>query len=234
LISTEALGMSSPTALPLSLRDYGPSHGSHAHQHHQLLVGLEGLLELEVEGRGRSVAAGDAVLIAPGDRHDFESPRGSRCLVLDSDHPAWACCASQPHRPAQVAALAHYLVQAWPQPLALGHAPALLLEAWRTPKTTYRPRRPIDWLALGAWVQARLDSPPGVADLAQQVHLSPSQFAARCHEAHGMGPLAWLQGQRLRQARTLRDAGWSVQQAARRTGYRSSSALTAALRRAGM
>lgn len=226
--------MSSPSAPPLSLRNYGPSHGSHAHRHHQLLVGVEGLLELEVEGRGRRVAAGDAVLIAPGDRHDFESPRGSRCLVLDTDHPAWAGCASLPHRPNQVAALAHYLMQAWPQPLALSCAPALLLEAWRTPKVAQRPRRAIDWLALSAWVQERLDDPLCVADLAQQVNLSTSQFAARCQETHGMGPMAWLQGQRLGQARALRDAGWSVQEAAMRTGYRSPSALTAALRRAGL
>ncbi|QBK03797.1 AraC family transcriptional regulator [Hylemonella gracilis] len=226
--------MSSPTASPLSLRDYGPSHGSHAHTHHQLLVGLEGVLELEVEGRGHWIAAGDAVLIAPGDRHDFESPRGSRCLVLDSDHPAWAGCAAQPHRPAQVAALANYLLQAWPQPLALSHAPALLLEAWRRPGTKARVQRPIDWLALSAWVQARLDRPLGVADLARQAHLSPSQFATRCQQTQGMGPLAWLRSQRLAQARALRDAGWSVQETARRTGYRSPSALTAALRRAGM
>ncbi|EYC49699.1 AraC family transcriptional regulator [Hylemonella gracilis str. Niagara R] len=225
--------MSSPAALPVSLRDYGPSHGSHAHQHHQLLVGLEGLLELEIEGRGQRVAVGDAVLISPGDRHDFESPRGSRCLVLDSAHPAWATCTAQPHRPAQVAALAQYLAQAWPQPVALGHAPALLLEAWRAPNAAQRPRRAIDWLALSHWVQARLDNPLGVTDLAQQVHLSPSQFAARCQEAQGMGPLAWLRSLRLSHARALRDAGWSVQDTARRTGYRSPSALTAALRRAG-
>lgn len=222
----------SPSATPpLSMRDYGPSHGSHAHAHHQLLVGVEGLLELEVEGRGLRVAAGDAVLISPGDRHDFESPGGSRCLVLDSTHPAWADCGCQPHRPAQVAALANYLAQAWPQPLALSHAPALLLDAWRAPKAMHRPRRPIDWLALSAWVEARLHSPLSVATLAQHVHLSPSQFAARCHEAHGMGPQAWLQGQRLSQARALRAAGGSVREVARRTGYRSPSALTAALRR---
>lgn len=226
--------MSSPAVLPLSLRDYGPSHGSHAHAHHQLLVGLDGLLELEVEGRGQRLAAGEALLIAPGDRHDFESPQGSRCLVLDSNHAAWGLCEPQPYRPRQVAALANYLAQAWPQPLALSHAPALLLEAWRAPKAAQRPRRAIDWLSLSAWVQARLSQPLSIADLAQQVHLSPSQFAARCLEAHGMGPLAWLRGQRLTQARSLRDAGWSVRETALRTGYRSPSALTAALRRAGL
>lgn len=215
----------------LSLRAYGASHGSHSHAHHQLLVGLEGVLALEVEGRGQRVGAGDAVLVPPGDRHDFESPQGSRCLVLDSADPLWAQCGVLPHRPQQVQALAQYLAQAIGQPLAVAHAPALLLEAWRPPSAAQRPRRRIDWMELAAWVQARLDRPVGVAELAQRSFLSSSQFALRCHEAQGMGPQEWLRLQRLVRARQLRDMGVPVHEVARRTGYRSPSALTAALRR---
>lgn len=218
----------------LSLRAYGASHGSHSHAHHQMLVGLEGVLDLEVEGRGRRVATGDAVLVPAGERHDFASAAGSRCLVLDSADPLWAQCGVLPHRPQQVAALAHYLSHAIAQPLALAHAPALLLEAWRAPQALHRPRRRIDWDALAAWVQARLDQPLSVAELAQRVHLSTSQFALRCHEAQGMGALEWLRLQRLARARQLRALGMPVNEVARRTGYRSPSALTAALRRAGV
>jgi transcriptional regulator GlxA family with amidase domain len=49
-----------------------------------------------------------------------------------------------------------------------------------------------------------------------------------------MGPLEWLRLQRLTRARQLRDAGLAVKDVARRTGYRSPSALTAALRRSGL
>lgn len=215
----------------LSLRAYGASHGSHSHEHHQLLVGLEGVLALEVEGRGHEVAAGDGFLVPAGERHDFESVRGSRCLVLDSSDPLWSECGALPHRPQQVAALARYLAHALPQPLAFAHAPALLLEAWRAPQPLQRPRRRIDWAALEGWVQSRLQEPVSVAELAQRVHLSTSQLALRCHEAHGMGPLDWLRSQRLTRARALRDMGLPVQEVARRTGYRSPSALTAALRK---
>lgn len=215
----------------LSLRAYGASHGSHSHAHFQLLVGLDGTLDLDVAGRGRRVAAGDAVLVPAGERHDFESARGSRCLVLDSVDPLWARCAVVPHRPQQVAALAVYLAQAITQPLALAHAPSLLLDAWLAPRALQRPRRTIDWPALAAWVQARMDRPVGVAELAARVHLGTSQFALRCHEAHGVGPLQWLRLQRLARARRLRDSGLPVHEVARRTGYRSPSALTAALRK---
>ena len=217
----------------LSLRAYGASHGSHSHGHAQVLVGLAGILDLEVEGRGARVAAGDALLVPPGDRHDFESLLGSRCLVLDSEDPLWSECGVLPHRPQQVAALAQYLAHALPQSLAIAHAPALLLEAWRAPQPLARARRRIDWPALTAWVQSRLDRPVSVAELAQRVHLSTSQFALRCHEAQGVGPLEWLRLQRLARARQLREMGLPVNEVARRTGYRSPSALTAALRRVG-
>ena len=217
----------------LSLRAYGASHGSHSHGHHQLLVGLEGVLELEVEGRGTRVGPGDALLVPPGERHDFASAGGSHCLVLDSDHPLWSGCGTLPHRPRQVAALAQYLAQAIDRPLVLAQAPALLLDAWRRPQSPQHGRRRIDWPALAAWVESRLDQAVSVAELARKVHLSASQFALRCHEAQGMGPQEWLRMQRLLRARQLRDAGLAVKEVARRTGYRSPSALTAALRRSG-
>jgi AraC-like DNA-binding protein len=217
----------------LTLRSYGPAPGSHAHDHFQALVGLDGVLDLEVEGRGRRVGPGEAVLVAPGERHDFEAARGSRCLVLDTRAHLWSLCAPSPRETAQVGALAHYLAQALlhEQPLAALHGPALLLEAWG-PAAATRPRRRIDWVALAAWVQARLDQPLTVADLAQRALLSPSQFALRCHEAHGIPAMEWLRRQRLARARQLRALGTPVADVARRTGYRSPSALTAALRRA--
>lgn len=217
----------------LTLRDYGPSPGSHSHDHFQALVGLQGTLELEVEGRGRRVAAGEAFLVTPGERHDFESAGGSRCLVLDTRTDLWSLCAASPRDSQQVGTLARYLSQALlrHQPLAALHGPGLLLEAWG-PAPREPARRRIDWPALQAWAQSRLDQPLGVADLAARVHLSPSQFALRCHEAQGMPAMQWIRAQRLARARQLRALGLPVAEVARRTGYRSPSALTAALRRA--
>lgn len=225
----------------LSLRRYGASPGSHSHDHFQVLLGLSGSLELEVEGRGVRVASGGGCVIAPGDRHDFESRHGSLCLVLDSAHPAWALCAGRVRAvapPAQALPLAHYLASALQQgrPLARAHGPALLREAWLAgwgPESAPPPatRRPIDWPALQQWAARQWHTEVTVADLAAQVHLSPSQFAARCRDDQGMGAMAWLRGLRLTQARLLRSSGMAVAEVARRTGYRSPSALTAALRR---
>ncbi|MES2941117.1 MAG: AraC family transcriptional regulator [Pseudomonadota bacterium] len=220
----------------LCLRDYGPSPGSHSHAHFQVLVGLGGVLELEVEGRGQRLGAGDTALVAPGERHDFISAAGSRCLVLDTRQDLWRRCTPAPARHDDVVALATYLARSLQagQPLATLYGPALLLEAWKPAARVARTRRTIDWAELAEWVQARLHQPLTVAQLAERVFLSPSQFAARCQEVQGASPLDWLRAQRLARARTLRDAGLPVAEVACRTGYRSPSALTAALRRAGL
>lgn len=230
-----AMPRPTPIAAALAVREYGRSPGSHAHDHAQVLIGLEGVLALEVEGRGLRIGAGDALLVGAGARHDFEAERlRSRCLVLDSVHPLWAGQPMRPRDAGAISALAQYLAATLQQgaPLARLHGPALLLEAWSPASgTPQRPRRRIAWDALSAWVQANLHQPLGLAELAAQVHLSPSQFALRCHEVHGQSPIDWLRSLRLAKARELRALGQPVREVARRTGYRSPSALTAALRR---
>ncbi|MDP2406210.1 MAG: AraC family transcriptional regulator [Hydrogenophaga sp.] len=216
----------------LSVRCYGASHGSHAHDHFQILLGLDGVLELEVNGRGRRIAAGDGVVIDPGDRHDFEASGSARCLVLDSRDARWQHAHDNP-KPRALAPLASYLAAACdgalPRARLLG--PALLLEAWTPPATVRIARRAIDWAALTTWAQAHGHETLQVGDLASRVYLSAAQFTARCREDLGQSPMAWLRELRLAEARRFRSQGLPVAEVARRTGYRSPSALTAALRK---
>jgi AraC-like DNA-binding protein len=217
----------------LGVRNYGASHGSHDHTHFQILIGLDGVLELEVAGRGQRIAAGDGCVVPPGERHDFEARAGARCLVLDSHTSDWARVGSAP--PPAALALARYLAQAstgqLPRAQQLG--PALMLEAWSSNplRTPARPRRAIDWDALAHWALAG-GPRTTVAALAARVHLSAAQLAARCRDERGQSTQQWLRELRLEQARGWRAQGLSVAEVARRCGYRSPSALTAAQRRA--
>lgn len=222
----------------LSIRAYGASHASHAHAHAQVLFGLDGTLELEVEGRGRRIGPGDACHVPAGDRHDFESRTGSRCLVLDSTRADWSRCADTPASARRLAALVRFLAEsAGSQPapahsLAWQFGPLLLLEAWGEPAARRAGVRPIDWKALSAWAAAHWhEATLDVADLARCTHLSPSQFTLRCRQETGLAPMQWLRMQRLAHARQLQRGGLGVAESARRSGYRSPSALTAALRR---
>jgi AraC-like DNA-binding protein len=218
-----------------SLRHYGPSRGSHAHGHAQLLWTLDGALELEVAGRGERLAAGQGLLIPPGERHDFEAPQGSQCLVLDSAEPAWLGCARQPLHAPSVDHLARFLAASLGQGLPVSQVlgAQLLLQAWGEGGVAGEARRgrAIDWPALRRWTQARLAAPLTVADLAARAGLAESQFRARCLSATGLTPMQWLRAQRLDRARGLRASGLPVALVARRVGYDSPSALTAALRR---
>ena len=217
----------------LSLRQYGPSPGSHAHDHFQILLGLDGTLELEVDGRGQRIAAGSGWVIAPGERHDFEADGKAHCLVLDTAEAGWAAAVGTPAQAATALALARYLQLALARQdsLAQHYGPLLLLDCWRAPLVKpARSQRRIDWSGLTQWCERQLHTPLSVADLAQQVFLSPTQFAVRCQQELGMRPMQWLRDLRLQRARQLRAQGLAMADIARRCGYQSASALIAALR----
>ena len=228
------MSKSSPS-LPaqLSLRSYSGSPGSHAHDYFQVLLGLQGELELEVSGKTHRVTAGGGYVIAPGERHDFESRHGSKCLVLDTTHSFWAPCQGKSPQPDIAQALAAYLQLALAQQktLTLQSAPRLLFDCWQRPDAQApRVQRQIDWVALCDWAERHLHQPLTVADLAGQVFLSPTQFSARCRQEMGASPMQWLRELRLARAHALRAGGLGVSQIAARCGYRSTSALVQAMR----
>ena len=126
-----------------------------------MLLGLDGVLELEVEGRGRRIGAGDGWVVAPGDRHDFEARAGSRCLVLDTTQPLWARCAGRPPLAPQLLSLARYLALCLTQRDAAPiwrcsmARPCCWKPGAAAAPTAARARR-IDWPALAAWAAGAL------------------------------------------------------------------------------
>jgi len=70
-------------ALDLSLRSYAPQTLRHSHAHHQIVLPLAGVLEMEVDGKGGQVAGCQAALIAAGRDHSCEAAGDNRFVVLD-------------------------------------------------------------------------------------------------------------------------------------------------------
>ncbi|HZX29295.1 MAG TPA: AraC family transcriptional regulator [Telluria sp.] len=225
--------MTYESAPALSVRTYGPAHDCHTHKHFQVLWGLEGILELEIEGAGTRLDAGAGIVIAPNERHAFESRTGSRCLVLDSVDEAWAARLRRPQHVQATGHLAHFLASSLNAalPVSLEYGAYLLAQSWGETQAPRRARREIDWPLLTAWVKARLAQPLTARQLAALVNLSESQFRARCLQVTGCAPMQWVRRLRLEHAAALRARGMSVAQAARRAGYESPAALTAAARR---
>ena len=216
-----------------SIRSYGSSPGSHVHDHFQILWGLNGNLELEIDGKGTQLTAGDGMVITPNERHDFESSNGSRCLVLDTSDTGWSARERLPQFAKATDLLVRFIAEAIEGQLPIDqHYGALLLaQSWGALPVVQRVRREIDWARLTQWIKDRLATPLTASDLAEQVCLSESQFRARCIEVLGNSPMHWVRRLRLEQAQVLRSMGLSIVDVAKRTGYDSPSALTAAMRR---
>ncbi|MBT0571502.1 helix-turn-helix domain-containing protein [Curvibacter sp. CHRR-16] len=231
----------------MSVRHYSAARGSHSHGHFQILWALDGVLELEVEGRGLCLSAGAGYVIHPGERHDFESRRGSRCWVLDTHEAHWAACLRSPTVRQPAYQLVKALVGAMEAglPVSTTHGAYLLSQLWMPssrgaggagarlgqPEPVSRQARSIDWVALQAWVGMRLSLPLTCADLAQRVNLSESQLRARCQQELGCSPMQWVRQLRLQQGQVLRQQGLSAHEAALRVGYQSAAVLAAARRR---
>ena len=76
----------------LSLRHYSHDQIVHSHDHAQLVLGLSGCLEFEVEGRGSRVLRQTFAVVPAQARHACSSPAGSRCLAwANTPKPAGGC-----------------------------------------------------------------------------------------------------------------------------------------------
>lgn len=198
------------------MRRYGAEAALHAHDHAQVLVGLDGRLELEVEGRPAQVEHGTGLVVPPGARHAYRAAGTARVVVIDCE-PAVGL---DRFRRFALPGLWHERLQ----------GRGALLDAVVGARTV-RTRRPFDLDALAAVVDADLARPWTLDDLAEHCHLSAARLRARFEERQGESPLAWLRARRLDAAERHLRAGWSLEATALHVGYASASALSAALRR---
>src|SRR5215472_8232443 len=70
-------------ALTLSLRSYDAQTLRHSHPFHQVVLPVEGALEMEVGGKGGRVAGCQAAMIAAGETHGCEATGRNSFVVLD-------------------------------------------------------------------------------------------------------------------------------------------------------
>ena len=201
-----------------SLRRYAGEYGAHDHDHAQVLVGLSGRLELELDGRAAYVDASCGLIVPAGVAHGYLAQTPARVLVIES--PVRAGLA----RVRKFAPPSH-----WKGSGAVLDVAAAVGELAGT--DTLLQRRPIDLDMLQARVDGELHGDWSTARLAALCQLSPQRFHARFVELAGMAPAAFVRQRRLDEAQRLLRAGLSLEVAALRVGYASASALAFALRR---
>lgn len=208
--------MSTPALDPTLVRRYDREGGRHAHDHAQVLFGISGTLQLEVEGRGTWVDASCGLVVPAGATHAYRALRAADVLVLDGLTG-----------PATERLRRFALPRGWHRSRldreTLLHT---LLDA-----PTLAPRRRIDLDALAERIDADLARDWTVADLAAACCLSPQRLRARFAQALGQSPLDFVRARRLDRAEQLLRRGLALDAAAAQVGYGRASALSAALRR---
>lgn len=198
-----------------SLRRYQGEHEAHAHDHAQVLLGVEGCLDLEIEGRGVRVDASAGLVVPAGARHCYEACSGARVWVIDTpDGPGLDRVRSFAPRPG------------WSM-----QAPSMLLLDMLATAPRVFSRRRVDTARLEAAISGALHEDWTTARMAELFAMSVPRFHARWSELTGLAPQAWLRQRRLDAAARLLRSGRNLDAAAIDVGYSSASALAFALRR---
>jgi AraC-like DNA-binding protein len=202
-----------------TLRRYAGEYGAHAHAHAQVLMGVQGCLQLEVAGRASFVDASCGLVIPAGVAHAYRASAPAAMQVIDA--PA-----------AMADALGLNRVRRFRLATAMGSADS----AWHTlaaigGATRMFARRRLDLDRLAALVDAALHEDWPTERMALLCCLSAQRFHVRMRELVRLTPQAWLRQRRLDRASALLRQGLGLEAAALQVGYRGASALAFALRR---
>lgn len=232
----------------LTLRQYTRDLIVHSHDHAQLVIGLSGALDFEVDGRGSQVIQQSFVVVPSGFHHACGSPNGSCCLVLDVPSDQWVSQSLGDHADAS----RRLLDQAGRLPLDAGQSQlvswlagsqindpliaqqgaVLLLASLNNAKPETVGGRRLPYAALNAHIDQRAAHPLQVADLARIAGLSTARLHARFVAECGQTPMDYIRSRRLHIAvGLLRDSALPIGEIANRVGYSSQSAFAAAILR---
>ncbi|MBI5277091.1 MAG: AraC family transcriptional regulator [Burkholderiales bacterium] len=199
-----------------TLRRYQGEYTAHEHGYAQVLVGLQGSLELEIGGHGAFVDASCGLIVPAGVGHGYLARHPASVMVIDTPMRKGLDRVRR-FQPSGTWRRLAYPVEAMLDELS--GSPTLL------------PRRRLDIAALEAKVDAQLHRSWTTAQLAALCHMSPQRFHARFAELVGAAPMAWLRGRRLDAAQRLLRGGMTLEAAAAQVGYATASALAFALKR---
>lgn len=227
----------------------------HAHDFHQVVIGLHGEAEFEIEGLGGTVSAFSGCIVPANHVHYYAGTGDNRQLILDLPRNAFAVTGHQrdlarlfdaPRFFSLDSALRHYL-EFLRQELSLlsrdGHVPPLpqerlagtLLGALhaRLASEPVTSGRRLDLAALDRFIDRHLSHPLRVADLAAEACLSEAHFSERFREQTGLSPWQYVIRRRLDSARHMvQQSRLPLSEIAEQTGFTSQSALSRACRRA--
>lgn len=234
----------------LSLRHYRDELIAHSHEHPQLVFGLQGRLDFEVQGHGAKVARQGLVVVPAGAHHTCGSDAGSDCLVLDVPGEHWLHEQLGAHADAsrrlldqpgawglddRQQQLVDWLAASPMDDPLIARQGAVLLLASLNPGAAaiVTPSHRLPYAAFDAHIEQHAAYPLQVADLARIAGLSSARLHARFSAECGMTPMDYIRQRRLLKARRLvKQTLLPMGEIAAQVGYSSQSAFSAAMLRA--
>ncbi|TKC92162.1 helix-turn-helix transcriptional regulator [Trinickia terrae] len=232
----------------VSLRRFGGVEASDVHGFHQIVLGLDGSMEMAVDGVGERIDCRSAWLVPAGARHDYVGIGENRQLVLDL--PATSLAVPERlferARAVPIDAALTVLVRNVASSAA-GHtlsgdaldahrfhwdAAARLCAALVADPNTTLPAAGLDYARIDRWLRARLAEPLRIADLAAHCGFGMRRFHQLFNDAFGETPHRYLQRLRLDTAITLlADPRNTLSDVALQVGFGDQSAFTHAFTR---
>lgn len=232
----------------LSLRHYRHDLIAHSHDHSQLVFGLGGRLDFEVQGHGALVQRQGLMVVPAGAHHTCGSPSGSDCLVLDVPDEHWLYEQLGRHAdasrrlldrpgPLSLDSRQQQLVD-WlasspvDDPLIAQQGAVLLLASLNAHTLPASVQRRLPYAAFDAHIEQHAAHPLQVADLARLAGLSSARLHARFASECAMTPMDYIRQRRLLKARRLlQQTCLPIGEIAAQVGYSSQSAFSAAMLR---
>lgn len=233
----------------LSVRHYQQSLVAHSHEHTQLVFGLRGRLDFELQGRGGQIDRERMIVVPAGTHHVCASQTGSDCLVLDVPGECWlaeqldeqadasrrllgrpAALRLDSHQQRLVDWLAASPVE---DALIARQGAALLLASLNAQGPACREPARLPYAEFDAYIDRHAAHALQVADLARLARLSNARLHARFASEVGLTPMQYIRRRRLQHAlHLLRTTGLAIGEVAALVGYGSQSAFSAAMQRA--
>ncbi|SAL57458.1 AraC family transcriptional regulator [Caballeronia turbans] len=208
--------MSAPLHRPaVSLRRYEAAQASDVHDFHQIVLGLDGSMEMAVDGNGARIDCSGAWIIPAGARHDYWADGDNRQLVIDL--PATSVAVPERYfERARAVAIDSRVTQAVAEVArrASGDTPFSDRFAWQAAAhlcgalmhdtdDSIDMMRGLDFARIDRWLRLHLSEPLRIADLAVHCGFGMRRFHQLFNEAFGETPHRYLHRLRLDTALTL-------------------------------
>ncbi|MDR5761849.1 AraC family transcriptional regulator [Caballeronia sp. LZ035] len=242
--------MNAPRPRPaVALRRYAATQASEVHDFHQIVLGVEGSMDMAVDGRGARIDRSGAWIIPAGARHDYWAVGDNRQLVLDLPLTSLAvperffeqarCITLHPSITRLVAGFAQGASgnQSSECQRFAWHAAAHLCGAlMHDAGHAAFPSQGLDFARIDAWLRRHLAEPLRIADLAAHCGFGMRRFHQLFNDAFGETPHRYLQRLRLDTALTrLADPHAALMDIALDCGFADQSTFTHAFtKRFGM